>query len=55
MARESVGREHGLAELAGQFLQTRRKIDRWADAGEIQTVAASDIAVQHVAKMVLRL
>src|SRR5258705_3490174 len=44
MARESVRREDGLAELAGQFLQTRRKIDRWADAGEIQTVAASDIA-----------
>ena len=38
-----------LAELRRDLLQPRREIDRRPDAGEIEPVAAADVAVQHLA------
>src|SRR5258707_10225587 len=41
-------RSHDRAiEPAGDFLQPRRKIDGGTDTGEIEPVAAADIAVQN--------
>src|SRR6478672_1169240 len=38
-----------LAELRRDLLQPRREIDRRPDAGEIEPVAAADIAIQQLA------
>src|SRR6187200_288981 len=38
-----------LAELRRDLLQPRREIDRRPDAGEIEPVAAADIAILHLA------
>ena len=39
------------AELGRDLFQPRRKIHRRADAGEVEAVAAADIAVHHLADM----
>ena len=36
---------------AGQFFTPRRQVHARADTGEIEPVAAADIAVQHLAEM----
>ena len=38
-------------QLAGELFQPRGEIDRGADAGEIEPVAAADIAVEHLSDM----
>ena len=45
------GRDDGFAEFGRNLLQPRREIDRRADAGEVEAVAAADIAVHHLADM----
>jgi len=40
-----------IAQLAGQLFHARGKIDRRTDAGEIESIAAADIAVKHIADM----
>ena len=37
--------------LAGDLFQPRREIDRGADAGEVEPVAAADIAVENSSDM----
>src|SRR5205814_1275231 len=44
-------RHDGATEPAGQLLEPRREIDGGADAGEIEPVAAADIAVENLADM----
>ena len=41
--------EDGASELAGQLFDARCKIDRGPDAGEIEAIAAADIAVEDIA------
>ena len=41
----------GASQSAGELLEPRRQIYRGADAGEIEPVAAADIAVEHLAQM----
>ena len=48
-AANSADADDRLAELRRDLLQPRREIDRRPDAGEIEPVAAADIAVQHLA------
>ena len=38
-------------QTAGDLFEPRRKIDRRTDAGEIEPIAAADIAVQDVSDM----
>ena len=38
-------------QVAGDLFQPGGEIDRGADAGEVEPVAAADIAVQHRADM----
>src|SRR5271156_828063 len=49
--REFGGGDNRLAELGGDLLQTRGEIDRRPDASEIETIAAADVAVHHLADM----
>src|SRR5215475_3710265 len=46
-----TGGEDCSPQLTGQLLEARRQIHRRTDAGEVQTVAAADIAVQNFAHM----
>src|SRR5262245_61689674 len=49
VTREFVGGEDHSAQFAGELLEPRGQIYRGANAGEIQPVAAADVAVQDVA------
>ena len=44
-------RNDRFAELGRDLFQPRREIHRRADAGEVEAVAAADIAVHHLADM----
>src|SRR5690242_14005071 len=44
--RELFRDDDGASELAGELLESGRDIDRRADAGEIETSAPADVAVQ---------
>src|SRR3984885_1123341 len=48
---ESSRRYDGAMEPAGDFFQPRRQIDGGTDAGEIEPVAAADIAEQNFSDM----
>src|SRR6202011_1109344 len=47
-AGKAFGRHDGAMQTAGDLLQPRREIDGGADAGEVEPVAAADIAVEDV-------
>ena len=49
MAGECGGRDNRFAELGGNLFQPRGEIHRRADAGEIEAIAAADIAVHDLA------
>src|ERR1700734_1765022 len=49
--REALGRYDGAMQLAGDLLQPCCEIDGGADAGEVEPVAAADIAVEDLADM----
>ena len=51
MPREFFRGEDHASQAAGELLDARRQIHRRTDAGEVQTVAAADVAVQHLAHM----
>src|SRR5258708_14612005 len=50
-AGKSFGRHHRAMQTAGYLFQPRRQIDRRADAGEVEPVAAADIAVEDSSDM----
>src|SRR5215469_6136777 len=43
--------EYRIPGFTGQLFKPRRQVDGRADTGEIESVAAADIAVQHLADM----
>src|SRR5689334_21989069 len=45
-AGKALRRHHGAVQPSGQLFQPRRQIDRRPDAGEVEPVAAADIAVE---------
>jgi len=51
MPRECTRSKYHPPKPTGQLLHARRQIDGLADAGEIETVAAADIAVKDLAQM----
>jgi len=51
MPRESARSKYHPPQPTGQLLHASRQIDGLADAGEIETVAAADIAVKDLAQM----
>src|SRR5260370_326990 len=51
VAREFSRSEEDSPQLSRQLLDARREVYRRADAGEIQTISAADIAVQNLAQM----
>ena len=46
---EIAGRDDRPAELARELFQPRREVDRRPDTGEVEPLAAADIAVKHLA------
>src|SRR5215469_17645140 len=51
MPRKFARSKYHPPQPTGQLLNARRQIDGLADAGEIETVAAADIAVKDLAQM----
>src|SRR5919109_1727696 len=49
VVREFPGGEDRPPQLAGQLFHACGKIDGWPNTGEIEPVAAADIAVEHIA------
>src|SRR3954453_9347088 len=48
---EAGGSDHGAVQVAGDLFQPGGKVDRGADAGEIEAVGAANISVEHGANM----
>src|SRR5271167_726100 len=49
MLRELIGGENRSPQLTGQLFNARGKIDSRTNAGEIEPIAAADIAVKDIA------